>query len=164
MAPLPIQSLSVSFCFPRCFEAYPDDYDQFVANFDLQLWVLMAAETIPSLRHVITFSMAHCTQTRYVITGVGDEERGITTEPDYDGPWSFGSSYNVEEIPYDTTCMLRPSSSTSRATLRGIEPSIGIRDSFVYVREASESATSHSGSFEEDYDSDDEDEGESGED
>ncbi|KAJ3488407.1 hypothetical protein NLI96_g2867 [Meripilus lineatus] len=135
-----------------------NDWDEFVSNFDLDSWVLVAANAIPSLRQVIMFSMARCTQNRYVIIGDGDEERSVTMEPDLDGPWTFGFGYNVEEIPYSTTCMLRPSSSTARATLRGIESSIGNRDSWDSVSGSSESGTSHSGSFAEDHDGEDGDE------
>lgn len=130
MAPLPIQSLSVNFLFPACFEHSRYDWNEFVSNFDLDYWAFGAAKTIPTLREIIIFSMAYCAQVRYEITVNEAGERSMTIDTSFDGPWSFGFSYHVEEIPNETTCMLRPWSSTSRATLLGIEPSIGLHGKY----------------------------------
>ena len=124
---LPVQSLSASFAFPRCEYGQTDDWVHFLQNFDnLNSWIPNVIDAFPALRQLIVFSLGACTQDRYVIDT--DEDRGrhvVKTELEFEGPWSFGYSYYVEEVPNEPTCLFNPSLSTSRATTLGIGPANG---------------------------------------
>ena len=104
-----------------------DDYDQFYEYFDLDLWVdEQVIKAFPTLRQLIVFTLATCSQVRYVIDTTEDEGRKVVeTDYDFEGPWSFGHDYYVEEVPNEPICLFDPSLSTSRTTILGIGPADG---------------------------------------
>lgn len=104
-----------------------DDWDHFLVNFDnLDSWIPNVVDAFPTLRHLIVFSLGACTQDRHVIDAEGDRGRRVVkTDFDFEGPWSFGYSYYVEEVPNEPSCLFDPSLSTARATTLGIGPADG---------------------------------------